>query len=149
MPGLKDLNKKLSTLDRNQIEQGLLEIIQDSSRDIVALNTDRLFQGQTSEGGELPPYSPASVMFFGKPAGPWRLFDTGDFYNKFYVDTSKFPVVLNSSDKKTPLILKKLSDKGARDPNEIFGIHKDDLDELKEVLRSKVIKYFRDLLSIQ
>lgn len=51
---------------------------------VISLNLDQLRIGMGSNEEELPDYSDMSV-FLGKPAGRWRLYDTGRTYDSFKV----------------------------------------------------------------
>lgn len=68
---------------------------------IAELNQEQLKKGMRSDGSFLPDYSKRSVEEFGKPEGPIKLFDTGDFYKGInpVFDASGF--TLQGKDSKT------------------------------------------------
>jgi hypothetical protein len=78
----------------------------------------------------LPEYSDASVNIFGKPAGPWRLFDTGEFYRGFFVRIEGGRAIFDSRDSKTTVILQRLDERRNAEPTEIFGLNKANLRDL-------------------
>jgi len=50
-------------------------------------NQEQLQKGTRSDGTTLPNYSETSVKVFNKPPGPIRLFDSGNFYLSFTIET--------------------------------------------------------------
>jgi hypothetical protein len=113
------------------MEQELLEIVRDNEQVITAMNTDQLFSGKRSDGSDMPPYSRASVEIFGKPDGPIRLFDEGNFYRRFFIDADKFPVRVDSSDPKTVMLVEGTQFKRGFGEN-IFGITRDNQEHLNK-----------------
>lgn len=81
------------------------------------LNRAQLDKGEYANGGYLPDYSPVSVMMFGKRPGPWRLFDTGDFWKELRAMEQGFNMSITSFDAKLPLIMAKKKITG-----EVFGL---------------------------
>lgn len=148
MGKLLEISNRLKQLTAQRLESQVLVIIKDNETVLTSMNTDQLFQGQDAKGKSLPDYSPTSVQVFGKPAGPMRLFETGDFYRGFFVKADKFPVVFESSDRKTGKIADLLASKG-EDPDDIYGINKDNL---KDFNRSYVLpelgKFIRNFLHV-
>jgi hypothetical protein len=123
MHKLLEIVKKMQGLNEKTIENAILKSFKDNQESATNLNTDQLFQGQETTGALLPPYSRRSVEVFGKPAGPIRLFEIGDFYRGFFVKVDKFPVVFSSKDKKTEKLTK------AFGQDEIFGLNKENLSD--------------------
>ena len=62
------------------------------------LNTEgQLREGVKADGSIMPDYSPVSVEVYGKPPGPIKLFDTGDFYKSIdYSFAKKITVTFDS-----------------------------------------------------
>jgi hypothetical protein len=96
------------------------------------MNTDQLFAGKLANGQDMPSYSERSVQQFGKRPGPYQLYEEGDFYRGFFMDANKFPVIFDSRDSKTPMIMELIESKG-QDANEIFGVNKANFKELARV----------------
>src|SRR5882672_2601624 len=70
---------KLQTL-KDSLPDIATQIVNDSAPQIEDKIIFQLRQGLKGDGSYLPNYSPVSVAKFGKPFGPIRLFETGDYY---------------------------------------------------------------------
>ncbi len=131
---------RVGQLTTEKVEEDLLTIVKANEQTITNMNTDQLFQGQDAKGESLPDYSKRSVEVFGKPSGPWRLFETGDFYRGFFAKVSKsFPVSIFSSGKNTGKIADSLLAKG-RNPDDIYGLNKTNQSDLN---KSYILGYFQ------
>ena len=119
--GLKKFHDQLRKVNEEVILSRLLVIIKDHEQEITNANTDQLYDGKDSLGKSLPDYSARSVNVFGKRAGSFRLFETGSFYNGFFVDASKLPITIFSNDSKTGKIADLLQSKG-HNPDDIYGL---------------------------
>jgi len=119
--GLKKFHDQLRKVNEEVILSRLLVIIKDHEQDITNANTDQLYAGKDSVGKSLPNYSARSVAVFGKRSGPFRLFDSGDFYRGFFVNASKLPITIFSNDSKTEKIAYLLQSKG-HNPDDIYGL---------------------------
>lgn len=100
------LNDKVQALKMNEVLHEIID--QDNIKaEIVDLNTQKqLFnEGLQSDGTINPDYSDTSVNVYGKPPGPIKLFDTGDFYSTFKIQNNEdnFTIEANT--------LKDISDK--------------------------------------
>lgn len=67
-------------------------------------NILQLQQGLRGDGTNLPNYSPVSVYVYGKPAGPIRLYDQGDFYRGITMRAEFDGIVLEGRDIKTQML---------------------------------------------
>ena len=67
----------------------------------------QLQQGLRSDDTTLPDYSFRSVFQYGKPPGPIRLYDQGDFYRGFFFDVRQDIFILDSADDKTMMLKKR------------------------------------------
>lgn len=120
---LEELYTAIENLD---LEILILESVYELEERLVQYNTDQLFAGKRADGTFLPDYSERSV-FLGKPEGPIRLYDEGDFYRGFYVvRTGSFPIILSSTDEKTFELITRYGE-------EIFGLDKESLEEFSTI----------------
>jgi hypothetical protein len=139
---------KLSALSEEVIEQGILDIIAQNEELITSMNADQLWQGKLADGTEMPLYSRTSVEMFGKPEGPWRMYETGDTYRGIFLHADKFPVLFDNRDDKKSMLIKMLTEKGYDNANQLFGISKENLRELnREHLKDQITRYYKSLLS--
>lgn len=140
------LQVKRFTPDR--VARDLMNILKEEEEVATGMISDQLFQGEDSSGKNLPEYSPASVNIFGKPAGSWRLFDSGAFHRGIFMEVTKDKAVFDDSDDKRDLIFEKLELKG-EDPNDLLGLNKENRRDLAQsYLKEKTAAYFRKVLAI-
>ena len=143
MGKLNDYIARLEAVTVESQERDILEIIKSQETIITNLNTDQLFEGERSDGTILPDYSPVSVEAYGKPAGPIRLYDEGDFYRGFFIETDNFPVMFGSRDSKSEMLKNEFG-------KNIFGLTTENLIELNQsYLRTRVQAYYSRLLSVR
>jgi len=148
MGKLLELTSKLHQLTPERMEKEVLIAVQSNEQAATNMNTDQLFGGEDSKGKKLPPYSRRSVEVFGKQAGPMTLFDTGDFYRGFFVKAEKFPVVFESSDRKTGKIADLLESKG-ENPDDIYGLNKTNLtDFARSYVLEDLQKFLRNFIHV-
>lgn len=149
MSKIKAMVDRLRAVTPEVMRSKVLESVRDNEQTAVSLNTDQLFSGKLANGQEMPEYSLVSVLQFGKPAGPYRLYDTGDFYRDFFIKANKFPIVFDSKDFKTPSIMQLIESKG-QDPDEIFGLNKRNKTELaREYVLPELQQYLRNVIRVQ
>lgn len=142
MGKLLELTRKLNQLSPAKMETELLSIVKANEQVATNMNTDQLFKGEDSRGDSLPDYSERSVTVFGKPPGPMKLFESGDFYRGFFIEADKFPVVFYSSDNKADKLNKNFG-------NDIFGLQKDNLKEFARVyVLEDFQKFIRDFIRV-
>jgi hypothetical protein len=120
---------KLRELSPSVMEGKVLELLKKHEETAMNMNTDQLFQGEGVDGSLLPDYSQRSVEVFGKPQGPWRLFETGDFYRGFIFQNARFPLEIVSHDSKEFLIAEKLENAGY-DSTKIYGLNNENLEDI-------------------
>ncbi len=148
MGKLIDISNKIKQLTQQRLEAEVLAIIQNNDQVAINMNTDQLFSGKDALDKDLPDYSERSVTVFGKPEGPYKLFDTGDFYRGFFLYADKFPVVFSNSDQKTGKIADLLASKG-HNPEDIYGLNKTNLTDFsRSYVLPEVKKFFRDFLHV-
>ena len=94
---------KIESIDVELLMQVAMEITAETAVEQQRL---QLQQGLRSDETHLPDYAPSSVAK-GKPPGPIRLFDKGDFYKGFLLDVRNDIFILVSSDRKCPMLQEK------------------------------------------
>lgn len=139
MGKLIDLSARAAVLTRSHVDVLLLQSIKENEEAATNLNTDQMWKGEDALGNKLPDYSERSVQVFGKPSGPMRLFETGDFYRSMFINADKFPVVFSSSDSKEGKIADMLASKGT-DIQDVYGLNKTNL---KSFARGNVLETFQ------
>lgn len=127
MKALLDLRARLIYMQVTGGVQALKATIQDPlvRSQIEDKIAEQLQRGERGDGSKLPNYSPVSVARFGKPAGPIRLLDQGDFYRGVTVYADDYGMVIVDTDEKTPMLTEKYGD-------EILELQDRSLEELKE-----------------
>jgi len=139
MARLRELFNKVNQLD---MEKLCADVVISKKELVMSLNTDQLFQGQRADGSVLPDYSFVSVTVFGKPNGPIRLYDTGDFYRGFIFTTSKFPLSITSTDEKSKELEQRYG-------SEIFGLTRENQEELADIyLLPELAKKFLEAIDV-
>lgn len=95
-------------------------------------NRDQLMSGKDSKGNSLPNYSPASVNSFGKPPGPIKLYDTGDFQKSIKPNFGNEAFEMTATDEKTAMLQYDYGE-------EILGVDQNNLDELADDVSGQVV----------
>jgi hypothetical protein len=136
---LVDIMNKLRTI-RDTVPELLTEIIQENKTIIEDMNIAQLQRGQRADGEILPDYSEASVMRYGKPPGPIKLFDTGAFYRGITANVYNNALDMDSTDSKTALLAWRYGE-------EIVGLQEQNVEVLKEeIIKPGLIEKARKLL---
>ena len=125
---LNDLVSKFRLLD-SDVLRGIEDTFRENDTVIEDLNISQLERGERSDGVILDDYSPISVEVYGKPPGPIRLFDTGDFYKGITLTAATDAATLSGRDSKTAELQ---SDYG----DEIIGL----TEENKKVFRDEYLR---------
>ncbi len=128
------------------IDRGLLNIVRGNDTAILDLNIKQLQSGRDSKGVPLsPPYAPSTVSlkkFKNLPYDRVTLFQEGDFYRGFYLEAINWPLVIDSSDRKTGKLVERY---GAP----IFGLDRESLRELNSVhIKSEFVRFIREFLQL-
>jgi hypothetical protein len=119
---IRTLTNKLARINLDKATEAALKA---RKEEISELNRDQLRMGKRADDTFLPPYSSNSVTKFGKPKGPIRLFDTGDFYKGVAPDFNKSEFEVKGRDNKTDMLQDRYGDS-------IIGLSKDSLNELAQ-----------------
>lgn len=98
---IHNLSQKINKLNLDAITEDALI---NNQSEISELNRDQLREGLRATGTFLPNYSPVSVQMFGKPDGPIKLYETGDFYEGVVPKFSDMNFSLESTDEKTSML---------------------------------------------
>lgn len=124
------------------ISRSIEHAVKELSPVIEDMNTAQLQLGKRSDGSSLPNYSPVSVAVYGKPAGPIKLFDQGDFYKGITtkVGTTSFSLV--GEDSKTEMLSLRYGDN-------IIGLSDEHIKELshdyiKSYLLTTIRRYIQN-----
>ena len=114
--------------------------IQKASDWAIELNKDQLESGLDSFGNKISPgyknfdYANEKNKRNKRPGfGVPDLKNTGGFYSGFYAKYDKNNISINSSDEKTPALIKKYG-------KEIFGLTKESRNVFSDVVREEIIK---------
>lgn len=105
------------------------EVIIENKATIEDMNIAQLSEGKRADGSTMPPYSPRSVQEFGKPEGPIRLFDEGDFWRGIEVETYDNGFEMVGTDPKTDMLMHGEGDREGYG-EEIIGVDEENLQVL-------------------
>lgn len=126
-------------------EKALLEIVKRNENIALDLNISQLLAGENSDGSRIePPYSVRTIEYKKAKNQPFDRVttrDEGEFHQKFYLETDKFPVEFNSNSLKTGKLTDQYGPK-------LFGTNKENTREFVEEIKPEVEKYYDDLLAI-
>lgn len=132
MSKIKKLRDNLRRMPPEVMSRQALQVMQAHENIAVGMNTDELWEGKLANGDTLWDYSPISVTVYGKPYGPVRMFDEGDFYRGFFMNAASFPIIFGSKDTKT-LTIMRMVDAHQQNPDELFGLTKTNFKELVRI----------------
>ncbi len=89
-----------------RIEEFIREVLEESASIIEDLIIAQLQEGTDGDGNTLPDYSPTSVFVYGKPPGPIKLFDQGDFYRGVFLELFDNAFDIDDKDSKTAKLVR-------------------------------------------
>lgn len=101
MASIFGLLNRIEAIDTDKIAE---EAVQESAGLMADLNAEQINTGLKADGSEMPDYSFRSVFQYGKPAGPIRLRDKGDWQTGLYVKVEGSTVEFASSDPKDQML---------------------------------------------
>lgn len=104
----------LERVKRVNLDLAMHVALEETAGEAVAQQKLQLQQGLKSNDEYLPDYSFRSVFQYGKPPGPIRLYDTGDFYRGILFDVRQDNFIITSADSKTDMLKQRYS-------GDIFG----------------------------
>lgn len=99
----------------------------------------QLNQGLKANDEFLPDYSFRSVFQYGKPPGPIRLYDTGDFYRGILIDVREDIFILESADPKSNMLQNRYG-------SDILGLGTEAKVNYIRILRPEFVKQIKDYL---
>ncbi len=109
-------------------------------------NKDQLQQGERSDGSSLPDYSETSVNVYGKPPGPIKLFETGDFYDSITTIALDNVIRFVSQPFKQDPLTGNITNLEEKYRPEIIGLTDENLEKIRAKVKIKIIKYVKKLL---
>lgn len=138
MTVLTELKNKLINLP-SEIPFMLAEVFTELASTVEDFNIFQLQKGERADGSTLPNYSPRSVQVYGKPAGPIKLYDEGDFYRGITLKVVPGGIELVGLDVKTAMLQLRYGD-------DIIGLSEESIDRLmkeyvKPLLEEKIAIY--------
>lgn len=98
------LSQMLARFEKTDIllaAQVAMELTADAAED---QQRQQLSQGLRGDDTVMPDYSPTSVKVFGKPEGPIKLYDQGDFYKGIQLSVRGDIFNITSTDMKTTML---------------------------------------------
>lgn len=113
---------------------------------MAELNRDQLMEGERADGLSLPDYSPTSVNIYGKAPGPIKLLDTGAFHDSIIVIAADNAYRFLSSPLKRDEITGRITNLKEKYGDEIIGLGKDGLDEIRQKVKIKIVEHVNKLL---
>lgn len=131
-----DILKKLEKVDLLLSMQVALE---ETAREAVSQQKQQLQQGLRSDDSTLPDYSFRSIFQYGKPPGPIRLYDQGDYYRGMYFVVHGKEFFLDSADEKTTMLKKRYGE-------DIAGLGSEAKENYIEVLEPVFLGQIKDYL---
>lgn len=130
---MSTLSQNVKILKSFDFEKAILKVYKDNDNIILDLNTDEQLgkKGILSTGESLPDYSPNTFPFkqgksgFAGITSHMTLFGEGPFHKSFFLDSAKFPLIINATDSKA-------SELEERFTEDIYGLTTESIQELKE-----------------
>lgn len=139
-----DFYNKVKAITEEEINRGVLKVVEESKNQAIDLNTKQLFEGRDAQGQSLGGYRSQAYADFKRTLNPRGVVDlklTGSFYNGFFAKADRFPVMFSSTDEKTGELKEKYGD-------EIFGLDQSNLEEFRQEIKPEVQSLFRKLLHL-
>lgn len=107
MASILQVKQRIEQLDTDQIAE---EAIRDSAEAMADLNAEQINSGMKADGSQMPDYSFRSVFQYGKPPGPIRLRDKGNWQAGLRVTVVGDNVVFDSTDSKDRMLRDRYGD---------------------------------------
>jgi hypothetical protein len=117
------------------------EIIPQVENDITTMQKDRIFSGKYVDDTEIIPEYTYTTLGFklrkGQPTDRVTLFDTGSFHNQIFAESyDGKEVIIDSRDEKSSDLKEKYGE-------QIFGLTKDNTEDLHEITTDLLVEYVK------
>lgn len=119
------IHRLAERLNRINLDAVTEDALVNNQSEISELNREQLRDGVRATGTFLPDYSPVSVKVYGKPPGPIKLYETGDFYEGIVPKFSEMNFTLEGTDEKTDMLERRYG--------EVVGLTKESIGDLARV----------------
>ena len=113
---------------------------------IAEYNRQQLQEGERADGTGLPDYSSTSVNIYGKEPGPIKLFDTGAFYASIEAVIVDDVIAIVSNPVKRDEITGRITNLKEKYGHEIIGLTEENLAELRQAVKAKILGYIKSVL---
>lgn len=133
-----DLLKRVEKINQNEIVD---KSINDTSDLYANLQVEQQLQGLKADGSQMPFYSYASVIIFGKEPGPIKLRDTGAFQTEIIAWANNGLIDVRSEDWKDSMLRERYGE-------DIFGLSDKYKQEYRQELEPVTINNFRKELQL-
>lgn len=134
---MSTIGKLYNRFQKFDVAKTAIKSLEETAEAMADANVNQLRRGEANDGEPMPDYSYTSVKVFGKPEGPIKLFDTGDFYRGMYVKVEGDNIITSSADDKTDMLFKRFG----KEDIYFFGLNQK---SRKEFLNGWLKKTFRD-----
>lgn len=144
MGRIKELIDKYGKLDVKAQEKDLLKVVVKNQNFLVNLNREQLLNGINAKGGSLGRYQSKSYAKFKRTLNPKGVVDlklTGRFQSAMFVKNSRWPLLIDSHDVKTPKLVAKYKN--------IFGVTPQNEKRFFKKITSDIRTYYKNLYRIQ
>lgn len=125
-------------------EKAILKIIKDNEEAVLDVNRSQLLKGIDADGNKLKRYKNRDYAIFKSILNPNGVTDlrlTGRLYARMFINTQKFAVIYDSSDRKAPMLKQKYGN--------IFGITEENEKVVAgELLGGQIVIYYAGLFKI-
>ena len=131
MNAISELKARIEAIKKDLVFS-LVDAYTEAAPAIEDKVAEQLQRGERADNVVLPNYSLRSVAQFGKPAGPIRLFDTGDFYEGIRAIPEVDGLLIEGFDSKTGLLQDRYG-------LEIIGLQERSIAELNEEVIAPIL----------
>lgn len=139
MDSVSTLIDNLKDFERNY-DQILIGLVKDREKEVIQMNTDQLFGGESAdETGLSPRYTPSTIERKRRRNQPYdrvTLRDEGDFHASFFVRYGEDFFELASDDQKRVYLERKYGER-------LYGLTPGNIDRLTKDLKTDFVEAFR------